>query len=158
MVSSDSSSLISKHNYFLLIAGLFALSFAVFQISAIFWPPKLMENFGESVKLQTTHPAIFATVRSFLGVLDAFCGLYALSGAGYIRRLPFLRPILVTITAIFLLRSLMTIYAWIIYHKYPELMFIHYLIFSIIDLCVGFIYLSGVIQLFRNKRESKALL
>ena len=158
MISSDSSSLIRKKNYFLLIAGLFSFSFAVFQFSTIIWPPELLEKIGGSVKLQATHPASYAILCSIMGLSVTVCGLYALSGAGYIRRLPFLRPILVLITVVFLLRSLTTIYAWVIIQKYSELMFIHYLIFSIIDLCVGLIYLSGVIQLFRNERESKASL
>jgi hypothetical protein len=36
-------------------------------------------------------------------------------------------------------------------------MFIHYLIFSLIDFCAGNFYLAGVIDLFRNERERKAL-
>jgi hypothetical protein len=67
-------------------------------------------------------------------------GLYGLSGAGLIRRLPLLRLGLLVIGAIYTLRGLVLIYDLIgLFNGAP----LHPAIFSLVALLVGLCYLIG---------------
>ena len=57
MDNSDSTQKISKSNtnYYLICGGIFSLAFAIFQVSAIFWPPEFISYFGGPTKMQATN-------------------------------------------------------------------------------------------------------
>lgn len=135
----------TNRNIFLLIGGLFSLSFTVFQLSAIVWPPALLSYFDGPVKMQAEYPLMYVISCIFVGALVAVAGLYALSGAGFFRRLPLLRTGLVIITVVYIYRGLGIIYDIRIQGP-PRLA-----VFSLIALCVGLIHLMGVIRLFRKE-------
>lgn len=101
------------------------------------------------MKLSVEHPALFALLCVVLGVFIALAGLYALSGAGKFRKLPFVRTVLVGITSIFILRGLMILPLIRIMVVHPEIHIVRHLVFSFIALCVGIIHLIGTIRLFK---------
>ncbi len=144
--------LLRARNPWLLGGGWFSLIFAVFQVSAIWWPPSALRYFGGPVRLQATSPGVYAAVCVAVGVAVAVCGLYALSGAGQGRRPPLLRSALVAITAIYLLRGLQVITDMVLISRHPDAGLGRFAVFSLIALVVGLIHLAGVIRLFRSSR------
>jgi len=142
----------TKKNIWLQIGGLFSLAFSIFQIGGIFLPPGAIVYFGGPAKLQAEHPGLFALLCIVLGVIIALFGIYALSGAGKFRRLPFLRTVLVAVTAIYILRGLYVIPIIHIMLSFPERDVGRFLIFSLIALCIGIIHLIGLIHLFKYGR------
>ena len=149
-VSGKSNSQL-KPNTLLLIGGCFSLAFAVFQISAIWWPPDVMRYFGGPVTMQAARPGLYAAVCVVFGAVVGVCGLYALSGAGKISKLPLLRTVIGITTAVYLLRGLMVITIAMLIFKYPDKHLGRFLVFSMIALCVGLVHLGGAIRLFRSK-------
>ncbi len=145
----------ARPNHLLVMGGYFSLAFAIFQVSAIWWPPNVMVYFGGPVKLQTTRPIFYAVLCIVVGLIAAVFGWYALSGAGKIRRLPLLRAALIAITAIYLLRGLQLIADIIIIQKYPGKGQVHFAVFSAIALAVGLVHLGGTIALFKSGRRAQ---
>jgi hypothetical protein len=143
---------VPNRNIYLAIGGWFSLAFAVFQVSAIMWPPDILTYFGGPVKMQAENPFMYAGVCVFVGAIVAVCGLYALSGAGKFRSLPLLRTMLVAITAVFILRGLGIIHDLKMIQQHPEMNLTRFAAYSLIALCVGMIHLMGVIRLFRQGR------
>ncbi len=87
-------------------------------------------------------------VSLIIAAIIALFGLYAISGAGYIRTLPWLKQILVVISGIYILRGLLLI---------PELLVVmgvfhisipvapRFVVFSLGSLLIGLIYLIGTV-------------
>ncbi len=146
----------AKPNYLLILGGWFSLAFAIFQISAIWWPPDVLKYFGGPVTMQATRPGLYAVVCLVVGLIIAVCGIYALSGAGKIRRLPLLRTALVAITAIYLLRGLQLVADIVIIQRNPGQGQAHFAVFSAIALCIGLVHLGGTIALFKWGRKPQA--
>jgi putative oxidoreductase len=146
-----------KANIYLQIGGIFSLTFAVFQVSAIFWSQELLVYFGGPVQMQAENPLLYIFACLFVGVLVVLCGLYALSGAGKFRRLPLLRTVLIVVTTVFILRSFLIIPILKIMFTYPERNVFRFLVFSIIALVVGIIHLVGVIRLFKQGRPESVV-
>lgn len=90
----------AERNTLLLVGGYFSLAFAAFQISGVFWPPNAIKYFGGPGELSKTQPVIYALLCIAVAAIVTVFGLYALSGAGKIRRQPLLRIVL-TITTLF---------------------------------------------------------
>ena len=155
MENSDSIQKLSKSktNYYLISGGIFSLAFAVFQVSAIFWPPEFVSYLGGPAKMQATNPLGYAALCVIIGIMVAIAGFYAISGAGKIRHLPLLRTMLIFVTAIYLLRGLTFISDIIIIQKNPDKDLTHFLIFSLIAFCVGLVHLTGLIKFFRFNRK-----
>jgi putative oxidoreductase len=139
-------------NIYLQIGGLFSLAFSIFQVFGVFLPPSVIIYFGGPVKLQAENPALFGLLCVVLGAIIAVVGLYALSGAGKFKRLPFLRTVLVVVTTVFILRGLFIIPIMKIMFAHPEKDVFRFLLFSIIALGIGIIHLAGVIRLFKHGR------
>jgi hypothetical protein len=143
-------------NIFLLIGGLFSLAFAIFQVSAIFWSSSLVRYFGGPLKMQLENPFMFICVCVLLGAIIAISGLYALSGVGKIRYLPFLRTMLTAITLVYILRGLAVVNDLRIIYEHPDLNLIRFAVFSYIALCIGIIHLIGVTLLFQQGRSKNS--
>lgn len=99
-----------KSNWFLLFGGLLTGVAAVLHVGIIFGGPPWYRFFGAGERMAqlaargSAYPAIVtATIAATLSVWT----LYALSGAGVIRRLPFLRIVLWIIAAIYLGRGVL---------------------------------------------------
>jgi putative oxidoreductase len=143
-----------KKNTLLLGGGYFSLAFAVFQISGIFWPPQGIKYFGGPAELSQTQPVLYALLCIVVAAIVAVFGIYALSGAGQIRRLPLFRTVITVATVIYLLRGLLLIPQVPAVVKNPNL--IRFALFSAVSLCVGLIHLGGLVQLFRQVSPCKS--
>lgn len=135
-----------KFKRVLVFAGV--LSFAVALLhAAIGFSPTLSLYFGAPEALVKNIYTLII-VCLFIAVIIAIFGLYAISGAGYIRPLPWLKQILAVISGIYILKGLLFI---------PELMVVlgifdmsipvapRFVVFSIGSLLIGLIYLIGTI-------------
>ena len=141
----------TEKNALLIGGGYFSLAFAVFQISGPLWPPHVIKYFGGPWQLSQTRPVVFALLCIVIAVIVAIFGLYALSGAGKIRRLPLLRTINTATTTIYLLRGLLLIPQIPFVIKYSGVM--RYALFSAIALGVGLVHLGGLIKLYKQDRS-----
>ncbi len=128
----------------LLIGGYFSLAFAVFQISGVFWPPKAIKYLGGPADLSTTRPVIYALLCVVVAAGVAGFGLYALSGAGKIRRLPLLRTMVTTVTVIYLLRGLLLFPEIPVVIRHPGLA--RFTAFSLVALVFGLVHLAGLVK------------
>jgi putative oxidoreductase len=138
----------TERNTLLLVGGYFSLAFAAFQISAVFWSPNAIKYLGGPAELSKTRPVIYALLCIAVAAIVAVFGLYALSGAGKIRRQPLLRTILTITTLIYVLRGLLLIPQLPIVIRQPGL--IRFAAFSVISLCAGFVHLGGLIKLLKR--------
>ena len=154
MVSAPTSAPASLHNYLLLAGGYFSLAFAAFQVSVIWWSPSAVRYFGGPAELSMERPILYAVLCLAVSEIVAVFGVYALSGAGKIRRLPLLRTVLIAVTGIYLLRGLLIIPQAPVVLKHPGL--VRFLVFSAISLCLGMVHLAGVVQLYRHGRPGEA--
>ena len=117
------------HNkYWLVIAAGFSLFMAVCQ-AAIALSPALAAYFQAPPELLKNRLLLFVIGEGAALVLVVFA-LYALSGAGTIRRLPMLRFVLASISVLFLLRGL----------------FIVLTVLEILGILTGKILIQGVIS------------
>lgn len=142
------------HNYALIAGGYFSLAFAALQVSGIWWSPSAIRYLGGPADLSVQKPLVYVLLCIVFGAVVVVFGLYALSGAGQIRRLPLLRTGLITTTAIYLLRGVLFIPQLPVVWKHPDL--VKFLVFSLISLCVGVVYLAGVVYLYRHGRPGVA--
>ncbi|KKO46641.1 hypothetical protein WG68_04965 [Arsukibacterium ikkense] len=92
------------------------------------------------------HPTIVTSVIVTVLLLWA---LFALSGAGVIRRLPLLRTALCVISAIFLLRGLAFV---ALMPLFPGNSLTFWLVSSAICLVIGLLYAVGTVQAWRQLR------
>ena len=83
------------------------LAFAVFQAVIVF-SPSLSLYFSAPESLVANMVALVLVGFGVAGILTVF-GLYALSGGGYIRALPWVKPMLVIISVVYTLRGLLLI-------------------------------------------------
>lgn len=95
------------HEKSLKTAGLINFTLAFFQAVIGFFP-EVSLYFGAPEILIKNYPLLVGTSLLVSSLLILF-GLYALSGAGLIRPLPLLKPVLVGITSIYILRGLILI-------------------------------------------------
>ena len=158
MDSSSSPYQFPTSNIYLQIGGIFSLAFSVFQICGAFMPSNVILYFGGPVKLQAESPALFAILCVVLGMVIAIAGSYALSGAGKIGQLPFLRSVLVAVTTIFILRGLGVIPLLLVMLSHPESNVFRHFFFSLVALCVGVVHLIGIVKLFRQGRPERTLI
>jgi hypothetical protein len=141
-------SILVRRNALLLVGGYFCLAFAAFQISAVFWPPSAIRYLGGPAELSRARPVVYISLCVGIAIVVAILGLYDLSGAGTLRRLPLLRTVVTATTSIFVLRGLLFIPQLPVVMRHPGLM--RFALFSLISLGVGVIHLGGVIKLFKQ--------
>ena len=128
------------------LAGILCFGIAVFQ-ATIGFSPSLSLYFGAPEALVKNIYALIFISFLVAGILTIF-GFYALSGAGYIRKLPLLKQMLVVISCIYILRGLLLV---------PEILVVigafdsaipvapRFVIFSIGSLLIGSIFVVGTI-------------
>ena len=135
----------------LALAGLLTLAIALFQF-IIGFSPAVSRYFGAPEWLGANRLLLLTASCVIAGMITLF-GLYALSGAGYIRSLPLMRPMLVVISGIFILRGLLII---------PEILAVigalpspipvapRLVVFSAGALVTGGLYLKGAVDGWRS--------
>lgn len=94
---------------FLLMAGVMSSLAALLHIGVIIGGPAWYRFFGageQMVSMAENGSLYPAIVTFFIALILSIWALYAFSGAGLMRRLPFLRPALIIIAGIYLVRGL----------------------------------------------------
>ena len=126
-------------------AGILSLAVAVFQ-AAVSFSPSMSVYLGAPAEIAAS-PVLLIIVGLAAAVVFLVFGLYGLSGAGLLRRLPLLRLGLVVIGAIYALRGLLIVLVALVKagivtgYTLPG----HSVTTSLIPLVIGFLYLAGTI-------------
>lgn len=140
------------------IAGLLSLGIALLQV-VLGFSPALSTYLGAPPEL-LANPAALLASSFFVALIFAIWGLYGLSGAGLMRRLPLLRLGLLVIGAIYTLRGLLLVpllldSLGLIVADPPILP--QALLASLVSLLIGCLYLAGTLTAWRDLRpESPA--
>lgn len=132
-------------NNILFFASLLAFAGAIIQ-AAIGFVPEWSAALGAGDELISNRPLLLA-LGLLMALVFAVCGLYGLSGAGLIRRLPLLRLGLFVIGLVCTLNGLTFIFqllAVLGVRPAPQPVPFNYLISSLVFLTVGLGYLIGL--------------
>lgn len=130
-----------------ILGGILSIAAALLHIAVIVGGAPAYRYFGageEMAKMAEAGSAFPAVVTTFIVVIFASWGLYAFSGAGLIRKLPYMRPGLIVIAAIYTLRGVCVIPEVIWIAISPKAVPFQEVIFSIVSLFIGVTYLVGI--------------
>lgn len=137
-------------------AALSALA-SLLHVAIIVGGPDWYRFFGageEMARMAGAGSPVPALVTLGIATVLAIAALYALSGAGRIRRLPLLRPALCVITAVYLLRGLALVPALAV----PALREPFNVWSSLICLAFGLVHLGGLVQVWPRLTSPTAAL
>lgn len=144
----------STPNRYLIAAAVLSAMAALLHLGVIAWGAPGYRMFGAGEYMaqlaESGHwypPVVTSCIAAVLGIW----ALYALSGAGVIRRLPWLKPVLCAITAVYLLRGLIIVPLLFAGHA-PATAF--NLWSSAICLVYGAVHLVGLIQVWPKLRDA----
>jgi hypothetical protein len=135
------------HHGWLVIAGFLSLGVALLHVVMAFIP-RLAKYFGAPERLLSAGRVVVALATLLIAAVFALWGLYGLSGAGWFAPLPLLRPVLVTIGAIysfrgaFILPQLLTATRLATFKVPTER---QHILSSAASLTIGIAYLVGII-------------
>lgn len=136
-----------QKNYPLIVAGYLLLAFGAFQLSGIFWSLKLLAFFGAPRWVFNLTFAQRAGVALLAAALSALFGVYALSGAGKIRKLPLLCTGLALIALVFLHRAVLMFSNAMRHDPIP----MRFVTMSGVALLIALLYLGGLLVLIRSR-------
>ena len=126
----------------LIAGGILSVLISLLHVVLAF-KPGLYSYIGPAKEIPMSG-AVASIASVVLALIFAVWATYAFSGAGLIGALPLLRPALITIGAIYVLRSLFifTEVKMVLNEGYP----FRFVIFSIISLVTGLLYLIGILK------------
>ncbi len=135
---------------FLVIAAMIAIGTALAHMSCIFLGP-------ECYATQMAPPQIVESAKNgtllaplgtiFISSIFVVLGLYALSGAQFIRKLPLLNIGLYTIASLCIIRGVLPLQLWL---RHPEKVSDLVFYVGVVWLLTGFLYLFG----YRNVKKN----
>ena len=134
-------------NLFLIAGGVLSILAALLHIGIIIGGPNWYRFFGAGEKIAVMAeqkqwwPAI---ITSLIALVLFVWGLYAFSGAGLLSTLPLLKPILVVISCIYLMRGLVLLPALFFF---PEKVNFFAVWSSVVSFLFGFCYAIGTYQI-----------
>ncbi|WP_133406862.1 hypothetical protein [Parashewanella tropica] len=137
----------------LILVAVIAFSVAIAHASCIFFDEQCYsmqmapEQIIESAKAGTLLAPISAIIA---GGIFAVIGLYILSAAGIVRRLPLLKPVVMTIAVVCIIRGLLPIQLWI---RKPELVSEGILFIGLVWLFCGLLIYFGQRQALKYEAE-----
>lgn len=146
-----------KQNRFLIAASALSFIASLLHVACIFGGPDWYRFFGAGEQMAqlaeqgSTYPTY---VTLAIAVIIALWGLYALSGAGVILKLPLLKTALVLITAIFLVRGIAGLIipflttSQIVHHNSMQF----WMISSLVCCLYGICYLLGTRQFWYSTK------
>jgi putative oxidoreductase len=127
------------------------LSFGGVEIDRFFGaPPSILQLVAEGSLLV---PAMTLGIA----LLFAIFGLYALSGAGRFRRLPFLKSILLGLGVILTYRGTAIIISIQSILKYPNYSTWQFPLMSLASLLLGLVTLWGTLELLKSERRQRSV-
>ena len=141
----------------LLLGGGLTGAASLLHVAIIFGGPDWYRFFGAGERMArlaaagSIYPAV---VTAGIASILAVWALYAVSGAGLIRRLPFLRVALVVIAAIYLIRGILGIpvvlFADDPYSNQLKVRMTFMAVSSLICVCLGVCYAAGALTQLRH--------
>lgn len=137
-----------SYNISLLVGAVLGIFAAALHFACIFWGTNGFRFLGAGEPIVSMsvaghwYPPFIAFV---IGAVLATWALYALSGSGVIPTLPYLRVILVGITAIYLLRA---VAFPLLRPAFPGNSSAFWLVTSAISLVIGLAHLIGLVQVW----------
>lgn len=145
-------SAISKHNYNLplLLGSVLSIGVALLHFACIPWGTDGFRFLGAGEPIVSMsaaghwYPPLVAFV---IGTVLSVWAIYALSGAGLLPPLPYLRLALVGITAVYLLRA---VTFPLLKPAFPGNSTTFWLVTSVICLVIGCVHLLGLIQVWQR--------
>lgn len=90
------------------LGGYINIVIAIGHLIGLFWADKMFEVTGigkEMSELAQSHSSLPYLITIFVAIVFFLFGLYGLSADNKFRKLPFLKPVIFTIAAIYLLRG-----------------------------------------------------
>ncbi|PRY90456.1 hypothetical protein [Mongoliibacter ruber] len=146
----------------LFIAGCMTAAISLMHVGIVIGGPDWYRFFGagEMMALQAEQGMIEPIIVTlFIALIFAVWALYAFSGAGLIIKLPLLKPILIAICGVFLLRGLAGI-PMVLFNDHPYLnelagKMTFMVISSLICLIFGYLYLKGILRMSSGKVHFK---
>ena len=139
---------LNNKNLFLIAGGILSIIASFLHIAIIIGGAEWLRFFGagEAMARMSEDGSMYPMIITFVIASVFFLwALYAFSGAKVIRRLPFLKPALIVITTIYLVRGLGVIPA---YFVQPELIDAFLIWSSVICSIYGILHLIGTIQVW----------
>jgi len=144
---------IDMNNKLLIVGGLLSMAASGLHVAVIIGGADWYRFFGAGEKLSSMQEQgswIPALITFAIALVLFVWGLYAFSGAGLIRRLPFLTSILVIISLIYLGRGFVLVPFWF---GWTELVDSFALWSSLICMIYGLCYAIGTIQVRESLNE-----
>ena len=135
----------NKSRLLLIVASILSFDVSVFQ-AAISFSVKWNAAFDADDELVSNPPLLLAT-GILMATVFAICGLYGLSGAGVIMRLPLLRFGLLGIGIAFTVEGFAFVsLLLVLMHVFPapHTIYLHHLSASFVALLTGLLYLGGL--------------
>lgn len=132
------------------LGGYINILIAIAHIVCLYSPEYFFEvtGVGEEMKRNAEiHPLLPYVMTIFVAIFFFIFGLYGLSGAGKIKKLPLLKWGIFTIAAIYLLRGVVGSVVNIAFETAFQW---HHLLFSICALGIGLLYLLGGLQIWKK--------
>lgn len=129
------------------IGGICSTLVGLLHIVIVFYGAPAYRYFGAGEEMAVMSengsllPAIVTLVIAFVFLI---WGLYAFSGVGLIRRLPKLRLVLIIIGSIYTLRGIIIVFQIFEITVLNGPLIVNDLVFSIVSLFVGTVYLAGI--------------
>lgn len=144
-----------QRNNHLIIAGVLSVIASLLHVACIFGGPDWYLFFGAGERMaQLAAAGDPYPTRATLVIASILAGwgLYAWSGAGLIFKLPLLKPILVLITAVYLIRGVAGLFAPFVTSDsvVHQNSVTFWLVSSVICCIYGTFYLSGTKRLWRQ--------
>lgn len=143
-------------NLWLKLGGVLSFATALLHLAIIFIGASAYRYFGagEDMAKATESGSMFPAVLTlFLVAIFAIWGFYALSGAGVIRRLPFLKIALILIGAVYTLRGVAVFQQSFQLATGSAEVAPRQVVFSLVSLVIGLAYLVGTIMNWRSLRK-----
>ncbi|MBI5710315.1 MAG: hypothetical protein HZC42_08440 [Candidatus Eisenbacteria bacterium] len=137
----------------LMAAGCSSFAVALLHVGIVFAGPAAYRWFGAGERMATLAAQgspLPAIVTLAIAAVFAIFGLYAVSGAGAMSRLPLLRVGLLAIGAIYTLRGLLLVAEVRAVMANPAALPPRELVFSAASLAIGLLYLVGTISSWRR--------
>jgi hypothetical protein len=138
----------------LLLGAIANFCIALFHLVIVFVGAPGYRYFGvtQLAEMQEKGSMVPTALTLGLTIMFTLFATYALSGAGVLRRWPFLRTVLLTVGAIYILRGLPVIRE-IIELAFGDKAYLMAVFFSAVSLLIGIAYVVGTIPLFKRRVE-----
>lgn len=140
-----------NYKQILLFVGILTIITALLHAAMGFSPSASLYFGAPEPLVQNSYILIVSCI--LIAIIIAIFGLYALSGAEYIRQLPWLKQILAAISSFLILRGILFIPELMIVFGLLEVSFPvapRYVVFSLGILGIGLLYLVGTIGVWRS--------